>query len=721
MKKTGKIFEDVEMLATKRNIFISVESRKGGVGKTTAALNLAKLLKEKDYAVLFLDLDITGTNIVSAHINKSPFWEGITHIVKRESTKDTVNLLAIFEQQFMVGSGVPNFTTISQRQKDCLSINSNKINVMGSQIYGEKGIICKPNLLFDELHAFWFIEFLQKLCNNFSRIVKRNNVAVVIDNSPGYVGVAPVIQEWLTDVGPSKCKFLTISSLDIQDIISCSNAVEEIHHRYLNKWNTSCKFRKAFEKGKEGKFDLNDKEKRFFFRLFEEQGVKSNDMVLSFYLPNKSKENEISAKELGAHYAENIEKYQGIVVNRVPREIKKGVFFYDFHDILENVKNPEFIENLLETRSVYPKRISQSIMVGYDEYIEYQFLQSAVSLGRDKYEQRKYHFEKPLLMYVEECSNKIPIISTEEILLRPRGMIHAKHLVKLQESILRTQDIFNQILHYLSISGLSHVTRLIHEEWQPGYILQGFNKALRQILVESEFPYFEIGPMPFMPGKFHPELFHFMEKFPSKVRRISKRLEVPYSERYTDDFIPSLTWALALSTVFPHYIFREKFQEEFLELFAVIAAIQSLHWEKRGRKKNKKINLSMFLANEKLGKNDIEKFDMKFHFLRHFHGPREFDFFPELYTSCCKAQARLIDLQKDIDFLLMLIRQLVRDNSFKRPILPYIRGIAEKVIVKKTLLHERGKKEFVKGFASASYMEEFENVLSGIVEKWGIL
>lgn len=42
---------------------ISVESRKGGVGKTTAALNLADLLVEKGYKVLLLDLDITGTSI----------------------------------------------------------------------------------------------------------------------------------------------------------------------------------------------------------------------------------------------------------------------------------------------------------------------------------------------------------------------------------------------------------------------------------------------------------------------------------------------------------------------------------------------------------------------------------------------------------------------------------------------------------------------------------
>lgn len=35
---------------------ISVESRKGGVGKTTVAINLASLLHERGYNVLLIDL-----------------------------------------------------------------------------------------------------------------------------------------------------------------------------------------------------------------------------------------------------------------------------------------------------------------------------------------------------------------------------------------------------------------------------------------------------------------------------------------------------------------------------------------------------------------------------------------------------------------------------------------------------------------------------------------
>ncbi len=43
-------------------LFFSIESRKGGVGKTTIALNMCKMLRKKGYVVLMLDCEITGTS-----------------------------------------------------------------------------------------------------------------------------------------------------------------------------------------------------------------------------------------------------------------------------------------------------------------------------------------------------------------------------------------------------------------------------------------------------------------------------------------------------------------------------------------------------------------------------------------------------------------------------------------------------------------------------------
>ena len=53
----------------------SIESRKGGVGKTTIALNLAKSLLSRG-PVLLLDCDITGTSISEPAI-KSVYWQDV--------------------------------------------------------------------------------------------------------------------------------------------------------------------------------------------------------------------------------------------------------------------------------------------------------------------------------------------------------------------------------------------------------------------------------------------------------------------------------------------------------------------------------------------------------------------------------------------------------------------------------------------------------------------
>ena len=92
-------------------VIVSVESRKGGVGKTTAALNLARLFQQRQYAVLFLDVDITGTNAADAL--DSPFWKDITHVVRHTDKDDhpPANLLHLFQAKFMAGQGIAKFSS----------------------------------------------------------------------------------------------------------------------------------------------------------------------------------------------------------------------------------------------------------------------------------------------------------------------------------------------------------------------------------------------------------------------------------------------------------------------------------------------------------------------------------------------------------------------------------------------------------------------------------
>lgn len=61
--------------------FFSIEFRKGGVDKTTFALNLRAKLLEMGYKVLLLDCDITGSSVSECSEN-SIYWKDTVHVIK---------------------------------------------------------------------------------------------------------------------------------------------------------------------------------------------------------------------------------------------------------------------------------------------------------------------------------------------------------------------------------------------------------------------------------------------------------------------------------------------------------------------------------------------------------------------------------------------------------------------------------------------------------------
>ena len=95
-------------------VVISVQSQKGGVGKTTVALNLARMLqKSNKYEVLLIDLDVAGTNAHEAI--KSKLWKEIAFPVEfrspinidgKNSIRKLTNIVEMFDY-YMAGEGVP--------------------------------------------------------------------------------------------------------------------------------------------------------------------------------------------------------------------------------------------------------------------------------------------------------------------------------------------------------------------------------------------------------------------------------------------------------------------------------------------------------------------------------------------------------------------------------------------------------------------------------------
>jgi len=386
---------------------ISVESRKGGVGKTTAALNLAKLFADRGYTVLFLDADITGTNV--GYSIKSPFWKDIINVFKEKDAPE--NLLEWFERKFMCGLHLPEFTK---------KVDPEKINIIGSQVFEErkpeknnkqatkKGLICSPSILFDKLHSFWFIEFLKMICKEFAYHSERNSV-IIIDNSPGFVGIAPAIHEWLTDMGPERGKFLTVSSLDEQDIASCCHAVNNIHRTLLNKIETA----HIFENMRSDKDCSIDPEYHaFFLRLLEEyEEDKSKNRKtpkeLRFYISGQWKKTK---------YLEKPSSYQNWILNRVPREVKKGLFQYNADAIIG--RGDIFSELPLKIWDSYSEGkevIPPKQQVSFDEYIEYQFLHNLTSSTR-RYQRRYPRAEKAIHILFSRYDRGVNQNETDEFL-----------------------------------------------------------------------------------------------------------------------------------------------------------------------------------------------------------------------------------------------------------------------------------------------------------------
>ena len=204
--------------------FYNVESRKGGVGKTTVALNLARALAKKNYDVLLIDCDITGTPITKASMN-SPFWKNHVALISDEvgdSEGTVLNLISYYKRVFLKGKSLNN--RLSHK-----TING-RIQLIGSDIYDANGsLIIDPRDLMDDLHSFWFLEMIEEIIHHFCEESELPQQAVVLDNSPGYVGIGKSIREWLTKKSTEKTSFVLVSSLDEQDIQATIASAIDIH------------------------------------------------------------------------------------------------------------------------------------------------------------------------------------------------------------------------------------------------------------------------------------------------------------------------------------------------------------------------------------------------------------------------------------------------------------------------------------------------------------
>ena len=320
--------------------YISIQSQKGGVGKSSVALHLAKQLLAT-CEVLFLDLDLTGTSAALAveNLQKEGFWKDSLHIVSYEnpSQNEYVNLTTLFTK-YMAGN--------SASQDISRQLNPGQINVLSSHITRDedKSTYYTPSVLFDSLHAEWFLEMIKEIVTGFSTSMSNRPVAIIIDNAPGYNGLEPLIEEWLTDIGPECSHFIFVASPDVQDKDAVQKAIMRIENLLQNKFITAQTYH-----GLNPSQNFTERHYEFFRRLAE--SAPDDDTACVYPIPNCRPE---KCTHCGLCYymdKKNIKlnsfdkNCTFIIENKVPREIFDK--YTQSSDAINNNITIPFIEDLV--------------------------------------------------------------------------------------------------------------------------------------------------------------------------------------------------------------------------------------------------------------------------------------------------------------------------------------------------------------------------------------
>lgn len=405
----------------------SVESRKGGVGKTTMALNLAKLLVRSGRKVLFIDCDISGTPISEAS-KKSIFWKDIVNPMYEEDKRPS-NLLEIYVKQFK--SGKINGEAVIKK----LVFKEKCINVIASDIYDENGrLLIDPRSFMDDMNSYWMMSFIKDISDAFDALSDMPT-AIVIDNSPGYVGLGKSVRNWLTDVGPLYSKFLLVSSLDEQDVKSVFNSADEIKTLMESKWKLATNNVSSEE--------LKDVDKLLSYDT--SIGQFYDTLVDNRYYPSSSSEKC------------DLKSYAGIIFNKIPEGLRNQEVSYSFDKETEEAFST--VIKSLVPRNEYKFPCNA---VEYDSVISEQFMSSCLIPTNPNISKQK----KSL---AEKYKDMIKYIDSSEFDYNPVQRVKA-----LGKS-------YGAFMGYASKLGYKGIANSLYKQFAPGSALSEIKPRLKEL------------------------------------------------------------------------------------------------------------------------------------------------------------------------------------------------------------------------------------------------
>ena len=607
----------------------SIESRKGGVGKTTIALNLASVLVKRKEPVLLLDCDITGTSIADPAKN-SPFWRTETNVVTvkdKEGKTVELNLLQYFLENYIKGIG--NVRSIIRNE----GLKVGKINVIGSFLYGTpKECATNTSWLMDELHSYWMVEFVQQIVKEFEGLYPDRTVHVIIDNSPGYTSFSQALHAYMYEVGPAVAKYLLVSTLDSQDLQANIEAAAEIS-KSINYREMAANYYMIKEKEADGvesepDYDIetlietNDDIKEFFYHLIDDKNL------INIYADGNYKNYD----------------YMALLLNKIPQSFKDDETEIEYEEMVR--ERFGLFLNIAGSKGGDPQNL-----VYYDEAIVYQYylkyLRGKISAtARDTtYWQRRL---REMKQQVEDTISLPPIEAKDKL-----------------------TTYFENIQTSLSNRGYAQIAKQFSITWSPEYaynsLKTGISNASRKGIIKAvEIPSQKEKDMLYVWNREQlKELGSLMnERTPeyTYVADLITALE-EYAGYKDEKKRPGL---MVLVSLLLHcfriaYLYKEDWSISFRDF--VLAEYyrypHSLAWKD--------------IVGKEVEVNPELKLDVE-HIIRFFRGD-----FDRLYHNFCYTLIRLIDQQEDFSMLISAINPYVPSAppmAFSKEMVDYISSVS---------------------------------------------
>lgn len=637
---------------------ISVESRKGGVGKTTAALNLADLLLEKGFRVLLLDLDITGTSISGSF--KNSYWEEkINPIKDHKDNKKDLNLLNLFNNHFLTGEPWPGFS-------NAYRIDDSKINIISSDIYADDGrLICDPRIIFDELHSFWIIEMLEHICKSFIEECLNNNgsckTAIILDNSPGYVGLGKAVHEWLADIGPENGKFITVSSLDVQDINSCMSSIIAIDSLIDYRVEAAKRYY-ALKQGNANKLEISE--------LTENSKAFFNNLVTN------NLNNKYSYYRNWSTFSKKPDKtyYQSFIINKVPPEIRSRTFKYNAEKVFSDSEDSKriFYEYTGLQDGLEPKNC-----VYYDEFIHFQFVEPYIFKVKAKTKQ---------LSHLKGYFTRIYTI--------------IKNYSDTTKQENNSSDILNCINEYekrltylldkLRNANFENIVRIVDDRWHP---IAPLNKLLKSI------------------NDFDAKDLEEGISFPDFIYKVSSILQHTRLENKYFDYKNIGTISIFIDNIeqatntIKQFLSSEYYYQDVVENFVrIMTTLQHLLLAVSNKPFKQ-------ISNSLSDKHIVTLLDYNINYSQKL---------AELYKIFIEAQSRIVNVNEDFSFLIDVLKRVtIEAEDSDSDIFPNIRDILDDVIVNRNVSHKESMIGLSKALKRAKYMSDFRKVLEeNVINQW---